>query len=101
MPQIPEPTGAPDALMPFLRWARDQISSFDAELKRRAMSDSNTNASQNSTMSTLVDRLGTVEAIMSSIGSSLTIAASQVTSGTFATARIPSLDASQMYSRGG
>ena len=96
MPQIPEPTGAPDALMPFLRWARDQISSFDAELKRRAMSDSNTNASQNSTMSTLVDRLGTVEAIMSSIGSSLTIAASQVTSGTFADARIPNLDASKI-----
>lgn len=92
MPVVPEPKGAAPDLMPFLRWVRQTLIDMIAEQARRQASDKNTNASQNSTMSTLVDRLGTVESIMDSIGSSLTIDSSQVISGVLALARIPILD---------
>lgn len=96
MPTIPEPRGAAPDLMPFLHWVRGTLKDMiDAEA-RRNLTDSNQNSSQNSTMSTLVDRLGTVEDIMDTITSTLTIDASQVTSGTLATARVPVQDASKI-----
>lgn len=98
MPQIPEPKGASPDMMPFLRWVRQSLIDMIDEQQRQQASDKNTNSSQNSTMTTLVERLGTVENIMDSIGSSLTIDASQVISGILDAARIPGLDASKIIS---
>lgn len=98
MPQIPEPKGSPPDLMPFLRWVRETLIEMIKDQERRQSAAANTNASQNSTMSTLVERLGTVEQIMSSINSSLTLDASQTVSGTFDDARIPALDAAKIAS---
>lgn len=96
MPTVPEARGAAPEMMPFLRWVRETLMGMIAEQARQQLTDSNANSSQNSTMSVLVDRLGNVEAIMDSIGSSLTFDASQVVSGIFALARIPSLDDSRI-----
>lgn len=95
MPEIPKPVAAPE-FMPWVRWAQSAITSLIDDAQRKTQSDANTNASQNSTMNMLVEKLGTVQSIMDTIGSSLTIDASQVVSGAFAIARIPNLDASKI-----
>lgn len=92
MPVTPDPRGAPPELMPFLRWVRDNLLAMIAEQARASLAGSNTNSSQNSTMSTLVERLGSVEAIMATLTENLVIDASQVTSGVFPLARIPGMD---------
>lgn len=95
MPEIPKPVASPD-LMPWIRWAQGAITGLTDDALRKAQSDANTNASQNSTMTMLVEKLGTVQSIMDTIGSSLTIDAGQVVSGTFLDARIPALDAAKI-----
>src|SRR5688572_13000846 len=98
MPQIPEPKGASPDMMPFLRWVRQTLIDMIQEQSRQQSGDKNTNASQNSTMTTLVERLGTVEQIMQSITETLTIDSSQVVSGTLGLARIPGLPGSHITS---
>jgi hypothetical protein len=97
MPEIPKPVAAPE-LMPWVRWAQESIVDLVRNAERKALSDANANSSQNSTMSMLVEKLGDVQNIMATIGTSLTLDASQTVSGTFSTARIPNLDANKITS---
>jgi len=97
MPAIPKAVAAPE-LMPWVRWVQDTVTRLIQDAERKAQTDQNTNASQNSTMTMLVEKLGNVQSIMASIGSSLTLDASQIVSGTIAIARIPTLDATQIVS---
>lgn len=98
MPTSPEPKGASPDLMPFLRWVRQTLLEMISQQARQSLTDYNTNSSQNSTMSALVDRLGTVESMMETISSGLSIDASQVVSGTLDLLRIPVLDSGRIPS---
>jgi hypothetical protein len=80
--------------MPWARWVQDNLTAIIQDAQRAQMLGDNINASQDSTMTMLVNRLGDVQSSISGMIAAATFAASQVTSGTFATARIPSLPGS-------
>lgn len=88
MPVVPDPIGPPE-LMPFLRWVRETLLAVIQDAQRKGQSDSNLNASQNSTMDMLVARLGEVQAGIDDMISLATFNAAQITSGLLDVARLP------------
>lgn len=97
MPTIPEPVGSPEQLV-FLRWVRDTLNSITKDTARQLATDSNTNASQNSTMNMLVQRLGAVQESINGMIALATFSGNQITSGTVAAAYLADIDASKVVS---